>query len=56
MIATAYLCIAVTAFYFGFKIGQKKSALNNKKIAQRATVKLSNEYKNFLNYDGSEQL
>lgn len=59
MIAVVLLLIAVSAFLGGFLYGCEFAPKNPEFKAKKAECKierLTKEYENFLNYDGSEQI
>lgn len=59
MVAIFIIIIAVVSFFIGLYLGNSKQALKSKKQNKTYDSELRTlieEYKNFLNYDGTEQL
>jgi len=54
-----YFIIAFFAFFIGYLLGNRNSPPAKRDIVRKKAVisdELKQEYENFLNYDGSEQL
>lgn len=59
MVAIFIIIIAVVSFFIGLYLGNSKQTLKSKKQNKTYDSELRTlieEYKNFLNYDGTEQL